>query len=581
MRPLDWFVLAGCLALVVSYGTWRGRGSNTVKKYMLAGNSMPWYAIAFSIMATQASAITFISATGQSYVDGMRFVQFYFGLPIAMIILSVTLVPLFHRANVYTAYEYLEQRFDAKTRALASVIFLIERGLAIGISLYALAIVLSIILGWPDRITVLIVGALAVLYTTLGGVVAVTWTEFPQMMVMTLGLFGAFGAALWLLPHGVSPLGAVKVAGAAGKLHMIVPQFSWSDRYNIWSGILGGMFLALAYFGCDQSQVQRYLTGRSLKDSRMSLLFNGVAKIPLQMFILFIGAIVFSFYNFEKPPVVFDQTALHHVEASEGYQRVIQRYDVAFEQRRAAAMQLAAANPGSLDPPHEATEKYRHAEQEFDAARADAIDLAKKANGGEFNDTNYIFLTFVTRYLPAGIVGLIIATIIGAAMSSVSSEINSLATVTVIDIYKRHFRKDASDHHYLLAAKIATIFWGVYAVTMAGLGRNLGSLIEAVNILGSLFYGGLLGVFVLAGIKRVTGNGAFFGVIVGELAIFCAAAFTKISFLWYNVLGCLVVIGVGTGISVIETGHVFSSVGFENGSSSAVGDEPADSDHKS
>jgi Na+/proline symporter len=553
MRPLDWCVLVGCLALVVGYGTWRGRGSNTVKKYMLAGNSMPWYAIAFSIMATQASAITFISTTGQSYVDGMRFVQFYFGLPLAMIILSVTLVPLFHRAKVYTAYEYLEKRFDAKTRALASVIFLIERGLAIGISLYALAIVLSIILGWPDRITILIVGAVAVLYTATGGVVATTWTEFPQMMVMTLGLFGAFGAALWLLPTGISPLGAVKVAAAAGKLHMLVPQFSWSDRYNIWSGLLGGMFLALAYFGCDQSQVQRYLTGRSLKDSRLSLLFNGVAKIPLQMFILFIGAIVFSFYNFEKPPMVFDQTTLHQMEVSPDYQHIIQRYDAAFEQRKAAATQLAEANPGSYDPPRAVTEEYRHADKEFSAARAEAIDLAKKTNAGKFNDTNYIFLTFVTRYLPTGIVGLIIATIIGAAISSVSSEINSLATVTIIDIYKRHFRKHASDHHYLKAAKIATVFWGAYAVTTAGFGRNLGSLIEAVNILGSLFYGGLLGVFVLAGIKRVTGNGAFFGVIFGEITIFGVAAFTRISFLWYNVIGCLVVIGVGVGVSVLET----------------------------
>jgi Na+/proline symporter len=552
MRPLDWFVLAGCLALVVGYGTWRGRGSNTVRKYMRAGNSMPWYAIAFSIMATQASAITFISTTGQSYVDGMRFVQFYFGLPIAMVILSVTAVPLFHRAKVYTAYEYLEQRFDAKTRALASVIFLIERGLAIGIALYAVAIVLSVILAWPDRVTIFIVGALAVLYTTVGGVVAVTWTEFPQMIVMTFGLFGALIAALWLLPHGVTPLGAVKVALAAGKLRMLVPQFSWSDRYNIWSGLLGGMFLALAYFGCDQSQVQRYLTGKSLRDSRESLLFNGVAKIPLQMFILFIGAIVFSFYNFSKPPVVFNQTALHQIEASPEYQHVVERYDAAFEQRREAAVQVAEANPGSLDPPQAVTEGYQNTEKEFESARAGAINLAKKTNGGEFNDTNYIFLTFVTHYLPAGVVGLIMATIIGAAMASVSSEINSLATVTVIDIYKRHIRKHATDHHYVRAAKIATIFWGAYAVTTAGLGRNLGSLIEAINILGSLFYGGLLGVFVLAAIKRVTGNGAFFGVIAGELAIFAIAAFTTISFLWYNVMGCLVVVAVGVGISLLE-----------------------------
>jgi len=575
MRPLDWIVLACCLVLVVGYGTWRGRGSNTVKKYMLAGNSMPWYAIAFSIMATQASAITFISTTGQSYVDGMRFVQFYFGLPIAMIILSVTLVPLFHRTKVYTAYEYLEQRFDAKTRALASIVFLIERGLAIGISLYALAIVLSLILGWPDRITILIVGVLAVLYTTIGGVVSVTWTEFPQMIVMTFGLFAAFGAALWLLPRGVSPLGAVKVAAAAGRLHMLVPQFSWSDRYNIWSGLLGGMFLALAYFGCDQSQVQRYLTGKSLKDSRMSLLFNGVAKIPLQMFILFIGAIVFSFYNFQKPPVVFDPTALSRMQASPDYGRVVQHYDAAFAQRKAAATHLAEANPRSIDPPREATEQYQQAEQEFNLARADAIELAKKTNRGEFNDTNYIFLSFVTRYLPAGIVGLIMATIMGAAMSSISSEINSLATVTVIDIYKRHFRKNASDHHYLWAAKLATIFWGIYAVTTAGLGRNLGSLIEAINILGSLFYGGLLGVFALSSIKTVTGNGAFFGVICGELAIFGAAAFTKISFLWYNVIGCLVVIVVGVGVSILERGHVLGPVAQEDRSDPAV-DEAAD-----
>jgi Na+/proline symporter len=540
MRPLDWCVLIGCLTFVVAYGMYRGRGANTVRRFMRGGNAMPWYAIAFSIMATQASAVTFISTTGQSYVDGMRFVQFYFGLPFAMIILSFTLVPLFHRAKVYTAYEYLEQRFDAKTRSLASIIFLIERGLAIGIGLYAVSIVLSIILGWPDRVTILLVGILAVLYATFGGVIAVTWTEFPQMIIMSFGLVFALIAALLLLPHGITPLGAIKVAGAAGKLHMIVPQFSWSDRYNVWSGIFGGMFLALAYFGCDQSQVQRYLTGKSVNDSRMSLLFNGAAKIPLQMFILFIGAIVFSFYNFAKPPVVFNQTTLQQIQVTPEYQGIAQRYDVAFEQRRDAATRLAQADPTSLDPPQALTQDYQRAETEFEAARGGAIDLAKKT-GAESNDTNYIFLTFVTHYLPVGVVGLIMATIIGAAMSSVSSEINSLATVTIIDIYKRHFRKHASDHHYVRAAKVATIFWGAYAVTTAGLGRNLGSLIEAINILGSLFYGGLLGVFALAAIKMVTGTGAFYGVIAGELAIFAIAAFTNISFLWYNVAGALVV----------------------------------------
>jgi len=553
MRLLDWSVLIGCLVFVVSYGTWRGRGSDNLPKYMLAGHSMPWYAIAFSIMATQASAITFISTTGQSYVDGMRFVQFYFGLPIAMIILSVTAVPLFHRAKVYTAYEYLEQRFDSKTRTLTSGIFLIERGLAIGISLYALAIVLTVILGWPDRITILIVGALAVLYTTMGGVVAVTWTEFPQMIVMTLGLIASLITALWMLPTGMGIRAAVEVAGAAGKLHTVVTAFNSSDRYNIWSGLFGGMFLALAYFGCDQSQVQRYLTGKSVTHSRMSLLFNGVAKIPMQMFILFIGAMVFSFYNFEKPPIVFNHTALRQIEANPAYQGIARRYDAAFEQRRAVARRLVESNRLADDPALARTmAEYQRAQQEFNAARGDAIDLMKKTNAGDSNDTNYIFLTFVTHYLPAGMVGLIVAMIVGAAMSSVSSEINSLATVTIIDIYKRHFRKDASEQHYLKAAKIATVFWGAYAVTTAGLGKSLGSLIEAVNILGSLFYGGLLGVFVLTFFKTVSGNGAFLGVVVGEMAIFAAALFTKISFLWYNVIGCLVVICVALGVSVLE-----------------------------
>lgn len=555
MRPLDWWVLIGCLAFVVGYGMYRGRGANTVKKYMRGGNRMPWYAIAFSIMATQASAITFISTTGQSYVDGMRFVQFYFGLPIAMVILSFTLVPLFHRLKVYTAYEYLEQRFDAKTRALASVIFLIERGLAIGISLYAVSIVLSIIFGWPERITILIVGTVAVLYTTFGGIIAVTWTEFPQMIVMSFGLIAALVAALALLPHGISPWGAVKVAAAAGRLRTLVTQFNWSDRYNIWSGVFGGMFLALAYFGCDQSQVQRYLTGKSLKDSQFSLLFNGIAKVPLQLFILFIGAIVFSFYNFSKPPVVFDQAALHQIESAPAlqsqYRSIIGRYDAAFEQRRLAATRVAEATPESIHVDPSVTQEYQRADNEFAASRSEVVELAKRNNGGQFNDTNYIFLTFVTHYLPAGLVGLIMATIVGATMTSASSEINSLATVTIIDIYKRHFRKKASDHHYVRAAKIATVFWGAYAVTTAGLGKNLGSLIEAINVLGSLFYGGLLGVFVLAAIKMVTGTGAFWGIIAGEMAIFAIAALTDISFLWYNVAGCLVVVIVGVGVSYL------------------------------
>lgn len=552
MRLADWFVLCGTLAFIVIYGLWRGRGSNSVNKYLLAGKTMPWYAMAFSIMATQASAITFISTTGQSYVDGLRFVQFYFGLPLAMILVSAVLVPMFHRARVYTAYEFLEQRFDSKTRALVAVIFLIQRGLAIGIALYAPAIVLTVIFGWRDTYTVAIMGSLAVLYTTSGGVKAVTWTEFPQMIIMTLGLFAAMGTALYLFPSGMGLWDAVTVAGAAGRLNAVVTSFSWSDRYNIWSGLLGGMFVALAYFGCDQSQVQRYLTGKSIAQSRISLIFNGVAKIPMQMFILFIGAVIFSFYTFEKPPLLFKQTTLDAIRTEAAYPQIEARYDAAFEHRKVAATRLVEATRSGEQPLRDGAKlEYLRSLDEFNNVRGEAVALARQAEGGSYNDTNYIFLSFVTKYLPAGVVGLIIAMILGAAMSSISSEINSLATVSVIDIYCRYCKRTASDRHYVMVAKGATVFWGGYAVFTAGLGKNLGSLIEAVNILGSLFYGGMLGVFVLVFVKRVDGNGAFFGVIAGELAIFAAARFTNISFLWYNVIGCAVVIAVGLAISAL------------------------------
>lgn len=556
MRPLDWWILVGSLVLVVVYGLWRSRDSGTVNKYLLAGKTMPWYAMALSIMATQASAITFISTTGQSYVDGMRFVQFYFGLPLAMVILSATAVPIFHRANVYTAYEYLEQRFDAKTRALVSVIFLIQRGLAIGVALYAPAIVLTVLIGWPDRLTTIVMGGLVVLYTTIGGIKAVTWTDVQQMVVMMTGLLAALVTAVWLLPAEVSFREAVHLAGASGKLNPVVTRLDWNDRYNLWSGLLGGMFLALAYFGCDQSQVQRYLTGRSIAQSRLSLLFNAAAKVPMQFLILFIGTIVFVFYIFERPPLVFQPVELARLEnAGSGYRRVAERYEAAFEQRREAARGLLEARrQGDASHVAQSLERYREAHREFEAAREEGLRLARQQrNQPDFNDTNYIFLGFVTRYMPAGLVGLVMAAIFAAAMSSISAEINSLATVSVIDIYQRHFRRQASDGHYLKAARLATIFWGAYAVITAEFGSSLGALIEAVNILGSYFYGGLLGVFVLAFyFKQVTGNGAFYGVLAGEAAIFLVAQLTGISFLWYNVVGCLVVVAVGVGLSRLE-----------------------------
>jgi solute:Na+ symporter, SSS family len=539
MRPLDWVVMFAWLVFLVSYGLWRGRGSASTQDFMLANKTMPWYAMGLSIIATQASAITFISTTAQAYVDGMRFVQFYFGLPLAMIILCATAVPIFHRAKVFTAYEYLEYRFDAKTRLLVTIIFLLSRGLGAGLALAAPAIVLSVVLGWPFSVTILIMGGLVVLYTTLGGIKAVTWADVQQMTVIMLALVIAFAVAISMLPPDVSFLDAVKLAGAAGKLNAVTTTFDWNDRYNIWSGLIGGMFLALAYFGTDQSQVQRYLTGKSIGQSRLGLVLTAIAKVPMQFFILFIGAMVFVVFLFVRPPIVFQPVVMEQIASSPQYAALENRYEHAFDQRQAAARGIVSSKPGAL-------QEFRAAQMNLDAARADALNVSGA------NDTNYIFLSFVTHYLPVGIVGLVVAVIFTAAMSAISGEINSLATVTVIDIYKRHIAKDSSDKHYLGASRVATVFWGIYAMAFASTASGFGALIEAVNQVGSLFYGGMLGVFVLAFfVKRCTSTGAFVGVLAGEAAIFITAQFTS-AFLWYNVIGCLVVVAAGWSISVFQ-----------------------------
>jgi Na+/proline symporter len=554
MRALDWVVLLASLVSIVAYGLYRARGSNTVDNYLLAGKTMPWYAMALSIMATQASAITFISTTGQSYTDGMRFVQAYFGLPIAMIVVCATVVPVFCRARVYTAYEYLENRFDAKTRALASVIFLCQRGLSAGLTIYAPAIVLSVILGWPERATTILMGVVVVSYTAIGGIKAVTWSDVQQMGVIVLGLLIALITVIVMLPHSVSFGDAVYLAGAAGRLNAVTTNFNWNDRFNIWSGLIGSTFLFLSYFGCDQSQVQRYLTGRSIAESRIGLLVNAVAKIPMQFFILFIGAMVFVFYVFVEPPVLFQHTELARIAQTSDYRGVETRYRDAFERRREAALSLAQSHRAGDQAAHtRGLADYRGAQQSLDAARSSAARLVE-AHGGEkeFSDTNYIFLSFVTRYLPAGIVGLVIAVIMAATMSSSSGEINSLATVTVVDLYRRHFHPGASDHHYLLASRWATVFWGAYAVAFAGWGKKLGSLIVAVNVVGSLFYGSLLGCFVVAfAFKRVGGTAVFLAMLAGEAAIFTVFLRGNISYLWYNVIGCVVVVAVSLALTAL------------------------------
>ncbi|HEY3936189.1 MAG TPA: sodium:solute symporter [Bryobacteraceae bacterium] len=548
MRTLDWVILFAWLTSLVSYGLYRGRGSNTTSKYLLAGKTMPWYAMGLSILATQASAITFISTTGQGYVDGMRFVQFYFGLPIAMVILSATAVPIFHRAKVYTAYEYLEQRFDAKTRTLASIVFLIQRGLAAGIGLYAPAVALSDVLGWSDRWITVIIGALVIVYTASGGIKALTWADVQQMTMIFVALVTSLVVVLHALPHSVSFLDALHLAGAAGRLNIVDLRFDLSDRYNLWSGLIGGAFLALAYFGCDQSQVQRYLTGKSIAQSRLSLIFTAAVKIPMQLFILFIGAMVFVLSLFVPSPIIFHPVEAARAERTPTWQATQAGYQRAFEQRRQAAYRLSGAFHEPARERDQALASFRHAQSALTESRQKGLDIVSTLHGGEkFDDTNYIFLTFVKSYLPVGLVGLVIGVIFSASMGSTSGEINSLATVSVIDIYRRYLARDRTEGHYLVASRLFTVFWGAFAIAFAALGaRGFGALIERVNIVGSLFYGGLLGVFVLAFFcKQVGGTAAFWGVLAGEAAIFSAALFTSVSFLWYNVIGCLVVVATG------------------------------------
>jgi solute:Na+ symporter, SSS family len=549
MRFLDWLVLGATLLAIVLYGVYKGRGSKNIRGYLLADKSMKWYTMALAIMATQASAITFTSTPGQAYVDGMRFVQFYLGLPIAMVILSVTAVPIFHKLNVYTAYEYLEHRFDLKTRTLTSLLFLIQRGLAVGITIYAPSLVLSVMLDIDIRITSLIIGGIVITYTTWGGVKAVNYTDFQQLLIITFGMVAAFCATIYLLPRGVSFGDALHVAGGMGKLNLIDFSFNFDNRYNIWSGIFGGMFVALAYFGCDQSQVQRYLTGKSVTQSRLALLFNGVAKAPMQFFILLLGAMVFVFYQFSAPPLFFNPVETAKIQSSTHgteYANLTKVYDNLFETKAQILKEYLDAEKSRNElRVAESQRQLKVVEQEVGNVRTRAKEIMKE-NDPAFdpNDTNYIFLSFVMKYLPVGLVGLIFACIFAASMSSSSGELSSLATVSVIDVYKRHFKKDGSDQHYLTVSRISMALWGVYGIAFAQYASRLGSLVEAVNILGSLFYGTLLGVFLLAFyFKWVGGTATFIATFVGEAAVLYCFKFTDIAWLWYNVVGCGVVVG--------------------------------------
>jgi SSS family solute:Na+ symporter len=555
MHPLDWVVLSSFLLFVAAYGVWKTRGKKDMPGYFLANKSTPWYGVTISIMATQASGITFLSTPGQAYVDGMRFVQVYFGLPIAMVILSVTAVPLFHKLKVYTAYELLEQRFDLKNRALGSLLFLIQRGLAAGFTILAPALIISVILGWDFRLTIFVIGGLVILYTTAGGTEAVSKTHLLQMAIVTVGMGAAFLMIFRRLPPDISFSGAVHLAGKLGKLNVVNFGFSWTDRYNFWSGIIGGAFLALSYFGTDQSQVQRYLSGRSVAQTRMGLLANGVFKVPMQFVILSIGAMIFVFYQFVTPPLFFNPVETAHVKAGAyggAYTKLEADYQRLSGEKQGQLRQMLAAIESRDDGGvAAAAEKLRLTQESESGIRQEAVGLIKKNDPlAETNDTNYIFLSFVTRYLPVGLVGLILAAILSASMSASSSELNALASVTVIDIYKRLVRRNAPDRHYVRVSKAATIFWGLYAIAFAQFANHLGSLIEAVNIMGSLFYGTILGIFLIAFyFKRIGGNATFIAAIIAELTVLSCHFFTKIPYLWFTVIGCVLVLSLAAALN--------------------------------
>lgn len=548
MSLLDWIVLTAFLAFVVIYGTWKTRGKKNIQDYLLTNKTTPWYIVTLSIMATQASAITFLSTPGQAYVDGMRFVQFYLGLPIAMIVLSITAVPIFHRLKVYTAYEYLEQRFDLKSRLLGSILFLIQRGLAVGFTILAPSLIVSVLLGWDIRLTILGIGSLVIIYTASGGTDAVNKTHLLQMLIILCGMVSAFFFIFHALPSDISFLDAARVAGKMGKLNAITFDFDWKDRYNFWSGLIGGTFLALSYFGTDQSQVQRYLAGRSVSDSRMGLLANGIIKIPMQFGILFLGAMVFVFYQFVTPPLFFNPVERENVKNS-GYagefRKLEQKYtELHRENKDKIREMLRAADENDKAGFNSAARSVNESKKAEVEVRTEAVSLIKKANpAADTNDTNYIFLSFVIHILPAGLIGLILASIFSASMSSCSAELNALASTTIVDIYKRIIMKEASDRHYLIVSKLSTVFWGIFAMLFALFANRLGSLVEAVNILGSLFYGTILGIFLIAFyLKKIGGSATFFAAIIAELIVIACFIFTRIPYLWYNVIGCVILI---------------------------------------
>jgi len=551
MSGIDWAVLLGTLGLIVGYGTYMTRKSESLEGYLKGGSDMKWLTIGLSVMATQASAITFISTPGVAYESGMEFVQNYFGLPFAIIIVCVVFIPIYYRLKVYTAYEYLEQRFDIRIRLITASLFMLSRGLAAGITIYAPAIIISVMLGWSLQFTILLVGILVIIYTVSGGTKAVSLTQKWQMTVILIGMGIAFSIVLNRLPDEVSFLGALDLAGAAGRMNIVDFSLDLDKRYTFWSGITGGLFLALSYFGTDQSQVQRYLSGKSIQESRLGLIFNALLKIPMQFLILLTGVLVFVFYQFESHPVLFNKGAVEEVHNSEYQQEFseIEQQHEAFHLQKKAAYLDYVANPSK-----ETQSEILALDQKAKSIRDNAKKVVLKANPDQSSrDSDYVFLTFILNYLPQGLVGLLIAVIISAAMSSTAGEINALASTTMVDFYQRFSKKSKTELQSVNTSKWLTLVWGVIAIIFALSAQLVENLIEAVNILGSVFYGTILGVFLTAFfLKKVGAKAVLVGIVIGQLTVFLLFYNETVGYLWFNVIGCAIVMIVSYVISIMS-----------------------------
>jgi len=558
MTAIDYSVMLGTLLFIVAYGTYKTRKNSNIDGYLLGDKQLKWGTIGLSVMATQASAITFLSTPGLAYESGMAFVQNYLGLPIALVVVSAVFIPIYYRLNVFTAYEYLEQRFDLRTRLFAAFIFLIQRGLAAGITIYAPAIVLSSVLKWNLTITILVVGVLVIIYTVSGGTRAVSLTQKWQMTVILIGMTVAFITVLMNLPPEVSFIDGLKIAGKSGKTEAINFDFDLSERYTFWSGITGGFFLALAYFGTDQSQVQRYLGGKSVRESRMGLMFNAVLKIPMQFFILLIGVMVFVFFQFQEHDVLFDTASVELVESSDAsgeLDEIREKHYRNHAEKRAATFELnAALNSGTEAEIAERTAEMRRLAEESKTYRDEAKALViREFPANTQRDSDYVFISYVLAYMPVGLIGLLLAVILSAAMSSTAGELNALGSTTSIDFYKRLIMPEASERHYLIASKMLTAFWGMVALGFALTADLFENLIEAVNILGSIFYGTVLGIFTTAFfIKRAKSGAVFIAAVVAQATVIFLYVFKSedISYLLYNVIGCGIVMILSLGISL-------------------------------